>query len=289
MPVFSRNTQLTSKTDGKPATVILPQSGARLAIYLINMDRAPERLQAMQDKLGALGLGFHRIAGVDGRALDFPIPEFSEWGYRLQHGRRRSPAEIGCYLSHIRATQAFMASDADLALILEDDASFAPDLLETLDLAALNRRQWNILRLTTVNRGRKYRILDLGNGRHLAVALTREKGAGAYVVDRRAADWFVDRLLPMRLAWDIAFDLEYLAGLRAAFVVPLVASQKSDHQTQIQSGAAAYKLPRWRYLTVLPYRAWLEVSRLVCRAAMLARAHLIDPYDRVAGDVAFQD
>lgn len=74
MPAFSRNTQLTSKTDGRPATVILPQSGARLAIYLINMDRAPERLQAMQDKLGALGLGFHRIAGVDGRALDFPFP-----------------------------------------------------------------------------------------------------------------------------------------------------------------------------------------------------------------------
>lgn len=255
-------------------SVFLPASRTRLAVYLINMDSAPDRLAAMRDKLARAGLPFRRITGIDGRALTFPIPEFSERSYRLLHGRRTSPAEIGCYLSHVACAREFLAGDADLALILEDDVSFSGDFLDMLDRAAEQRALWNLLRLSTVNRGRKFPVRALGNGRSLAVALTREKGAGAYVVDRRAAQWIATDLLPMRLAFDIAFDLEYLAGLRACFIAPVPASQVSDHPTQIQNTRLAYKLPRWRYLTVLPYRAGLELSRVACRGWRLLGARL---------------
>lgn len=254
--------------------IVLPRSGATLAVYLINMAGADERLLAMRDKLRLAGLPFRRIEGVDGRKLDFPIPEFSERSYRLLHGRRTSPAEIGCYLSHIACARAFLQGGADLALILEDDVSFQPGFLDTLDRAACDRAPWNVLRLTTVNSGRKFPVRDLGNGRSLAICLTREKGAGAYVVDRRAARWLVEDLVPMRLAYDIAFDLEYLDGLRACFIEPLPASQISDHPTQIQSTRLAYKLPRWRYGTVLVYRAWLELSRVACRGWRLLAMRL---------------
>lgn len=255
-------------------SVLLPVSQLRLAVYLINMDGAVERLAAMQDKLARAGLPFRRITGIDGRALTYPIPEFSERSYRLLHGRRTSPAEIGCYLSHVACARAFVDSDADLALILEDDVSFAPDFLEAVDQAACQKRLWNLLRLSTVNRGPRFPVRALPGGRSLAVTLTREKGAGAYVIDRRAARWIATDLVPMRLAYDIAFDLEYLAGLRACFVAPVPASQASDHPTQIQNTRLAYKLPRWRYLTVLPYRAWLELSRVACRGWRLAAARL---------------
>lgn len=254
--------------------IILPRSGLRLAVYLINMDGADRRLDAMRAELAHAGLPFTRIAGVNGRALNYPIPEFDERAYRLKHGRRTSPAEIGCYLSHIACARAFLDGDCDLALILEDDVTFKPGFLDVLDRAARQRDLWNILRLTTVNRGRKYRVRDLGQGRWLALALTREKGAGAYVIDRPAAEWFTTGMMPMQLAFDIAFDLEYLNGLRAAFVDPLPASQISDHPTQIQTDRLAVKLPRWRYVTVLPYRAWLELSRLVCRGWRLIAARL---------------
>ena len=253
-------------------SLVLPVSQVRLAVFLINMDGASERLAAMEHKLARANLPFRRITGVDGRALTYPIPEFCERSYRLLHGRRTSPAEIGCYLSHVAAARAFLQGDADLALILEDDVSFEPDFLDTLDRAAMQRDLWNLLRLTTVNRGRRFPVRDLGNGRLLALTLTREKGAGAYVIDRRAAEWIVNDLIPMRLAFDIAFDLEYLAGLRACFVHPLPASQASDHPTQIQDKRLAYKLPRWRYATVLPYRAWLELSRVACRGVRLVAA-----------------
>lgn len=98
------------------------------------------------------------------------------------------------------------------------------------------------------------------------MALTREKGTGAYIINRAAAEWFC-RLLPMRLSWDIAFDLEHLAGLRATFVIPVPVSQCEETVSQIQAGVRGAKLPRWRYVTVLPYRTWLEVSRVCVRGA----------------------
>lgn len=254
--------------------VTLPLSEQRLAVYLINMDGADQRLSMMKAKLNRIGLPYRRIPGVDGRKLSFPIPEFCRQSYRFLHGRRTNPAEIGCYLSHIACARAYLQDGADLALILEDDVSFDRDFLNALDLAALHREEWNLLRLTTVNRGRKYPILDLDDRRSLSIALTREKGAGAYVIDRRAAEWFVNDLVPMRLAFDIAFDLEYLDGLRACFIDPQPASQVSEHETQIQANWRTYKLPRWRYVTVLPYRAWLELSRVACRGWRLGTCRL---------------
>lgn len=246
------------------------QNHRAIKVYLINLDRAQGRLATMTARLAAVPLEFERVSAVDGRALRFPIPEFSELSYRLLHGRRTVPAEVGCYLSHVECARRFLESDADHALILEDDTDFAADFLPTLSAALDHSAGWDILRLSTVSRGRKYPYAPLTPGRSLALALTREKGAGAYVINRRAAGWFVNRLLPMRLAWDIAFDLEYLAGLRAAFVHPVPVRQNDDVETQIQHQVAAAKLPRWRYLTVLPYRAFLELSRLVMRAGRLA-------------------
>jgi glycosyl transferase, family 25 len=245
-----------------------------LAVYLINMDRATQRLAAMQAKLVKAGLQAERVPAVDGSALRFPISEFCARSYRLLHGRRTSPAEIGCYLSHVACARRLLHSEADLALILEDDVSFEDHFLDTLDRAAAVAEEWDLLRLTTVNRGRKFAICDLGNQHALAVCLTREKGAGAYVINRRAAQWICTRLIPMRLAYDIAFDLEYLAGLKAAFVEPLIASQISQHETQIQHTIRNVKLPAWRYLTVMPYRAYLEMRRVWSRSWRLLAARV---------------
>lgn len=243
---------------------ILPKSRRKLAVFLINMDSATKRLADMNARLDALGLKAERVAGVNGRELNYPIPEFSEISYMLMHGRRTSPPEIGCYLSHVTCANKFMASDADIALILEDDVIFDDDFLNAIDEAVLNGGDWDLLRLTTVSNGRKFAFRPLSNGRSLAVALTREKGSGAYLVNRRAGKW-ISKLIPMRLAYDIAFDLEYLAGLKAAFIYPLCATQDADDESQIQNNLRIYRLPRWRYFTVLPYRAYLETSRFLLR------------------------
>lgn len=259
----------------RPIIISMPQSARasldKVKTYLINLDRAPARLAKLDARLRAIGLPYQRIAAVDGKMLQFPHPDFSDLAYRLLHGRRRAPAEVGCYFSHIEALREFLNSDADHALILEDDIAFEPDFRQVMQAAIARAGEWDILRLSTVNTGRAIPYSGLTGRYRLAVALTREKGAGAYMVNRRAAKWLV-RQLPMRLAYDIMFDLEYLAGLRAVFVKPLPCAQITGEVTQIQNQGPDFKLPKWRYLTVLPYRAWLEISRLIIRLFQLFRA-----------------
>lgn len=251
----------------------LPRSGLLLATHLVNLDRAPGRRAAMEARLHAAGLAHERVPAVDGALLAFPHPDFSEAAYRLLHGRRTLPAEVGCYLSHVACARRFLAGPADLLLVVEDDVSFEPGFLDALDRAALRRDRWDLLRLSTMSSGRALPMAPLGGGLHLGVALTREKGSGAYLVNRRAAAWIAG-MVPMRLPFDLAFDLEFLRGLKAAFLLPSVASQRDDAPSQIQHALRRYRLGRWRYVTILPFRTLAEAARLLCRGARLIQGRL---------------
>jgi glycosyl transferase family 25 len=245
---------------------------ATIGAYVINMDGARERWLLMEGQLEALGMPYERFAAVDGKKLGGTHPDFSPLSYMLMHGRRFIPGEVGCYLSHVGALKAFLASGHDHALILEDDVVIDPRTPELIE-AAIATGTWDILRLSTVNSGAKHAYKALSADHDLAIALTREKGAGAYVVTRRSAEWLTG-MLPIRMAWDIAFDIEYLYGLRASFIVPVPCDQNTGMETQIQNRIREYKLPSWRYVTVFPVRAFLETSRLITRLTRLVSLRL---------------
>ncbi|MGG7576712.1 glycosyltransferase family 25 protein [Rhizobium sp. Nf11,1] len=242
----------------------------RVNTYLINLDRAPLRRFRMERLLSGFGLAYERVAAVDGAGLSLPHPDFDERSYLRRHGRRPNLFEIGCYLSHVVCARRFLGSNAEFALILEDDLDFDDDFAELLEAALQHEAQWDILRLSTVNSGRKHRVEPLTAARSLAIALTREKGSGAYLINRKAAGWIVGAMLPMRLPYDLAFDLEFDEGLRACFVDPLPVSQRADPCSQIQAGLSAYRLGRRRPWSVLPFRAAAEIRRFVARFIRLA-------------------
>lgn len=236
---------------------------------VINLDSASERMGHMQAELQRAGLPYQRIPGVDGSRLEPPHADFCAWSYRYLHGRYWAPRELGCYLSHIRALQTFLDSDAEYALVLEDDVRIRPDITQVLQAALAHRAHWNMLRLSTVNSGRWWPVRSLGDA-SLAICLTREKGAGGYLVDRTAAKKMVGRLLPMRLAWDVAFDLEWLIGFRTLGIHPMVIEQNSGFGTQIQNDLGRIKIrSRLKYLTVGPFRLLIESSRLLYRLQRL--------------------
>lgn len=246
------------------------QDRPKLVTYLINLDRADARLLRMTEKLDAIGIEFERLSAIDGATLDLPIKEFSARSYKFLHGRRPYKPEIGCYLSHVECARRLLESDADFALILEDDLTFPNDFPDILSAAMANGKDWDLLRLSTVNDGLRLPFKSITETHTLAIPMMREKGAGAYMINRRAARWITRRLVPMRLAWDIAFDLEYLSLLSCAFVLPVPVQQSAEPESQIQAGVPGSKYPRWRYFTVLPFRAYLEITRLICRTGRLA-------------------
>jgi glycosyl transferase, family 25 len=237
--------------------------------YLINLDRAVDRFKFMDSQLRDLGMDYERIAAVDRLKIDASVPEFDARGYKRLHGRNFHDGEIACYLSHIACLRAFLASSADHALILEDDCHLPADLPAIIKAAIANGGEWDILRLSTVNSGIRIPYRKLDETHSFAIALTREKGAGGYVVNRRCAEVFLNKLLPIRVAWDIAFDIEYLMGLRSVFVEPVPIDQNTGMETQIQFTAKRVKLSSARYLTVFPYRAYLEGARFVRRGLRL--------------------
>lgn len=252
----------------------MSQTERDLRIYLINLDRASGRLAYMDGQLRALGLDYERFAAIDRDRIDASIPEFDATGYARKHGRNFNSGEVACFLSHAGVLRRFLEGDGEFALVLEDDAKLPNDIGDILAAAIARADEWDLLRLSTVNDGIRVPYSRLTDTHHFAIALTREKGAAAYVINRRCAEMYVDKLLPIRLAWDIAFDTEYRYGLKSVFVEPPPIDQSSDFESQIQKDAYRTKLPRTRYITVFPYRAWLEGSRFVIRGLRLLRLRI---------------
>lgn len=105
--------------------------------FVINLDRATERLEAITSQLHTIGLSFDRIAAVDGRALDSDALErlAPDPKSRLQ-ARRLTPGEIGCLASHRDAWRRLVDSRIPWGFILEDDAILGPKVTDALDVFA---------------------------------------------------------------------------------------------------------------------------------------------------------
>jgi glycosyl transferase family 25 len=246
-------------------------SGYCWQAYLINLSSAKDRLQKMQLRLHEASIPYERIDAIQGCKLPEPYPDFDELGHRRRTGRRPIPTEIGCYLSHLKAIDAFLATPHSHGLIIEDDAVFEDCFVSVMEAVLEYAELWDVLRLQTVNRNRVVPVVTLRHGYALGVNLTRSKGAAAYLINRRAAETFRRKLRPMQMAYDIAFDTEYFWGLRAVAITPQPVTADSAMPTQIQMNINAYKDGLQRYLTVFPFRAFVESVRVTCRLLLLSR------------------
>ena len=102
---------------------------SRVPIFLINLDRSPDRLSFMQKQAERLSLVFERIRGVDGvRGLpDWLIPQFLSSDGAV--ASRMSNGEVGCYASHLVVFQEMVRRGLEAAIVLEDDVTLADDFL----------------------------------------------------------------------------------------------------------------------------------------------------------------
>ena len=120
---------------------------------VINLVDSHARRTAILADLAALGYAIDLIPAVDGRksaARDFEI--YNDRRARLRHGRSLNGGEVACYLSHIQTLQNFVASGADIGLILEDDMHLPADTRQKIDAViaclALQHPRWQIANLT---------------------------------------------------------------------------------------------------------------------------------------------
>ncbi|MDM0045556.1 glycosyltransferase family 25 protein [Variovorax dokdonensis] len=234
--------------------------------FLINLDRSEDRLRTMRQRLERAGLPWQRVAAVDGKTLDLRnLREVDERGFRRRHGKRLNPAEVGCYLSHIKALKAFLDGPWTWALILEDDADF-PDDFGTLIEQLLERSdQWDVLKLSSFHGGSPVPVAELPGSRRLAVPLARLMNANCILFNRHAARVLLKRLLPMTLPYDHALEQAFVFGLRLRTITPIPCPAETGLPSTIGDRAQLrpFKLRWYKRLPAMGFRMSMETRRVV--------------------------
>ncbi|MCO6497583.1 MAG: glycosyltransferase family 25 protein [Chitinophagaceae bacterium] len=165
-------------------------------IYLINLDRSPDRLSRMRDEFGRNGItDFERIAAVDGKVLTR-----DSYIAKDKFKRRLVAGEFACYLSHIKVLQQFLKEDQQFAVILEDDITIAPNFKEGVEKAINNnyqlpeKKRWDILKLWNRNR-RHIRIADIDDKHFIGLCGTSIPGGTLGAVwTRKGAEKFLRKV-----------------------------------------------------------------------------------------------
>ena len=148
---------LSNKQEGKQAT---PAITPMFDLYVINLDRAKQRMTDFMKRLQSTDLGHVspiRFSAVDGRKLrieDHVTPAAlaevltaEKVGYRQRHYELTRGA-VGCHLSHFGVWERLLRSDKGLAMVCEDDAVVDDDVHEqTLTAIHAMPEEWDMLLL----------------------------------------------------------------------------------------------------------------------------------------------
>jgi glycosyl transferase, family 25 len=235
-----------------------------LQTWVINLDRAPERLARITAQLQRLQLPFTRLAAVDAKAFTpAQAALLDEAAYRRKHGMTPVPGELGCYLSHVAVMRAFLASGAPAALVLEDDVKLHDTLPAVLRGLLAQAGRWDMVKLSAVHSGTPQPYLEVAPGHQLAVMLSRCTGSSAYLMNRRAAQAYLEGLLPMQLPYDHVFDQGWRFGLKVRLVTPTPCGHDDQVASTIGTSAGTTrKFPFPQRLPAFAYRLGNEWQRL---------------------------
>ena len=211
--------------------------------FIINLDKATERMKHMHSEIESTEIPYTRIEAVYGPSLAQPIKGFNEKRFNILTGKVQNLREVGCYLSHMRALEAFLESDAEYGLILEDDVKLPTNLPQLLDKSIDHCLHWDLLRLSSSRKGEFLKITELTKDYQLVYNTKVLKNTGAYLVNRAAAKSCTQKMLPMCLPYDVALDREWDFNIRAACIDPFPVKLE-NFPTQISQRSKRIRLYR---------------------------------------------
>jgi glycosyl transferase family 25 len=232
-------------------------------IYVINLDRDVERMASLAGSLQALALPFERISAVLGKE----VPNWEQLVDAALYASRNRlpmprPGEVGCYLSHLKAMEEFLRTDAPWCVILEDDVEVLPSCLPVL--AALGEKDdWDLVKLFCFHAGLPVRKRALTASHHLVVHLTRTTSSAAYAVNRRAAKTLLQSMRPITEQVDHALDRPWETSLRIRGVrpMPVTLAATSVNSTIGYADRGQRSVPFPRSIRLFLCRAAKEVRR----------------------------
>lgn len=237
---------------------------AHVFTQVLNMDRSAARLATIDGYLKGAGIEYQRFSAIDGSKLDMAAPEikamFDLDAWVRGHHRNPTNADVGCYLSHYRALEAFAAQDKPLGLIFEDDATIPADFIDKVSYALDDVESWDILKLHVRHAGPLVLRHTYRDDVRLCSFLVRHAGGTAYVVTRTAAEKMLRHMKPARRMIDWTYDEGHRMNLRVRTIAPMIIGLQPVPTTRetgmnrkrswIERQSDRPLLPRWS----LPFR-----------------------------------
>ena len=163
--------------------------GQTVPVFLINLDRRPDRLAQMKSEFAKVGATFERIPAVDATE---PSEGLEKW--RADPRVSIGQATLCCMLSHLSAFRRIVADDIPLAMVAEDDVELSPDVLPLLSSGDWLPAGIGLVQCeTTVGRRKHKRLLGPhttatpASGRVLRRLHARAMGAACYLITKDAA------------------------------------------------------------------------------------------------------
>lgn len=193
-------------------------------ILIINLPRSTDRRDAMAAQLARLDIAAEFIEAVDGRALDpqqrvaYCAESFAAFHSPL------TAAEVGCYLSHLKALERIADQGWPRAVVLEDDVPLSGDFVPRLNVLC---READVALDLIKLAGHLHRHLVLqvlSNGDRLVRYRRPPIGAYALLWSSAGARKMLAHSRPVRRPFDVEIKHWWEMHLRIATLVPELVS-----------------------------------------------------------------
>lgn len=234
-----------------------------LEVYLINLDRSPQRFKVMEKRLLKLGLKFTRISAVDGKNTIFDDTQIDENKYEFCHGKYITPTEVACYISHYNTMETFLKSEKKYALILEDDIIFNDNFMDVLNVLMKQPDDWDLVKFNGAHGGGKIKYKTILPNVSLVFNLFHQSKCGAYLINKKAANSYVSKLLPMFVPIDHEYIKFWKYGIKGFSVFPFPTMEEGVESTIDYKMMKKNRKPWYKKFSVLLYKTYVAFCRMV--------------------------
>ena len=231
----------------------------KCGVFLINLDRSPERLALATENFSKVGMPFQRIAGYDASKEDTSLCEIDQVAFTKIHGRKSiRKGEIGVYQSHLRAINSFLESDKDFAIILEDDVLPLAHAINSIEQLIAWESDWDIVPLFHFHSGGPV-TLKHSDSLKLTVHLAHISSSAAYMINRHAAQVLIKHMAVQRVCVDHALFENWAHGLRLRGILPMAMQLSAQANISTINAENSVKLAIWRRMPTFLARIHVAV------------------------------
>ena len=249
-----------------------------MKLYVINLDRTPERLERLERIFGALHLELTRVCAIDAKTLcDDELKSIEEkniWSEPLTKG------EVACFLSHASALRLIAQGNDEYGAVFEDDVELSEAATQFLQ-----SDQWiidffndtnsseapcDMIKLETSGKkiwlGQAQKVNHInGQDFYLARLNSTHIMAAAYIISKKAAQKLLAEMECVSAPFDhLLFNFDYgiIGQLNAYQLDPAIAVQAklpSTLQGERSQLTTAKKVKRTKAETIK--REWLRLIK----------------------------